>query len=416
MKQTVMSTEPMHTQTITARIASHKASRPTWLEIDTGAICANVRRLRARIGPTCRLAAVVKANAYGHGAAATAHACLAGGADAFAVAALDEALLLRESDIHAPILVLGYTPPRHAPRAIEADITSAIYDLEGARALAQAAQQAGKTATVHVKVNTGMNRLGIAPAGAVEFLDKLNSEPMLHAHLHVEGIFTHFATADTDLDFARIQFADFTHLLDQLTEAGLRPPLAHAANSAATLTLPETHLDMVRCGISIYGLHPDAETSRLPDEFEPALGWKAEIAQVSAIAPGASVSYGREYIADRPRSIAVIPVGYADGFPRRPRHWEHVLVNGVAAPIVGRVCMDQTIVDVTAAEQIAPVRQGDIAVLIGSQGQAEITADQVAARLGTINYDVVSRILARVPRIEINPPPSAPSTQGSSQA
>jgi alanine racemase len=192
-------------------------------------------------------------------------------------------------------------------------------------------------------------------------------------------------------------------LLDQLEQAGLRPPLAHAANSAALLTLPETHLDMVRCGIAFFGLHPDVDATRLPAGFQSAFRWKAQVAHVVQLQPGDSVSYGREFIATEPMTVAVIPVGYADGFPRRPFHWGNVLIHGCAAPILGRVCMDQTIVDVTAiVAQTGPIRQGDEVVLIGRQGELELTVDEIGRRLGTINYDVVSRILGRVPRIYIN--------------
>jgi alanine racemase len=230
-----------------------------------------------------------------------------------------------------------------------------------------------------------------------QFLLELRQLP----HLYVEGIFTHFATSDlADKSFALVQFSRFQHLLGQLTAMGLRPPIAHAANSAATLTLPQTHLDMVRCGIALYGLHPDADDTQLPAGFHPALQWKAQIAQVTQLQPGDSVSYGQEFVASQPMTVAVIPVGYADGFPRRPYHWGNVLIQGQRAPIVGRVCMDQTIVDVTHIVQSGgAVRQGDEVVLIGRQGDVVITAEEVGQRLHTINYDVVSRILARVPRI-----------------
>ncbi|MEX1021430.1 MAG: alanine racemase, partial [Litorilinea sp.] len=329
---------------------------------------------------------------------AVAHACRQGGADYFAVATLTEALELRAADFDAPILVLGYTPNRHAATLVQARITATLYDTEGIQTLHAAAQAANTVARAHIKVNTGMNRLGVRPADAPALLAAAQALP----HVEIEGIFTHFATADTDLDFARLQFDAFADLLTTLAAQGLRPPIAHAANSAATLALPAARLDMVRCGIAIYGLHPDVDSARLPATFEPALSWKAELAQVFTIQPGEAVSYGREYVAATPRTAAVIPVGYADGFPRRPRHWESVLVNGTPAPILGRVCMDQTIIDVSAAAAVGPVRQGDMAVLIGQQGTAELSADTVAARLGTINYDVVSRILARVPRIYVD--------------
>jgi alanine racemase len=220
----------------------------------------------------------------------------------------------------------------------------------------------------------------------------------------VEGIFTHFATSDeSDKTHAEAQFARFQTLLDVLRRAGLRPQLAHAANSAALLTMPQTHLDLARSGIALYGLDPDMEQCPLPAGFRPALAWKATVTQVSDLAPGEAVSYGREFIADRPMRTATLPVGYADGFPRRPRTWGSVLIHGQHAPILGRVCMDQTVVDVTAIEAATgPVRQGDEVVIIGRQGDASISAESASVHVGTNNYDIVSRILARVPRMYVD--------------
>lgn len=374
-------------------------NRATWIEIDRGALANNIAQLRRIIGPDRLLTAVVKANAYGHGAASVAHVLAAAGADRFAVAAPGEALELRACGIDAPILILSYTPPHQAPAVAAAAITATIFDWECAQALDYAAAATGRRAVVHVKVNTGMNRLGLLPADAPAFLSALAGLP----YLGVEGIFTHFATSDTDRAFAAEQFARFALLLDHLAAAGLRPPIAHAANSAATLTMPETHLEMVRCGIALYGLDPDDEVTPLPASFRPALSWKAQVVQVTALAPGDSVSYGREFIAQRPSVVAALPVGYADGFPRRPHTWGNVLLHGSAVPIAGRVCMDHTLLDVTdlvAAGQTVAV--GDVAVLIGRQGGRELSAEEVGRRLGTINYDVVSRILPRVPRLMVD--------------
>jgi len=370
--------------------------RPNWIEVDRNALVHNVQLVRTLIGPDCLLMAVVKANAYGHGAIETGHILLKAGADRLAVATLSEGVELRQAGIHAPILVLGYTPGRLAAVAVSHHITVAVYDLETAQAFAAAATLA-QPAMLHVKINTGMNRLGLLPAEAPDFLKTLYTMP----RLSVEGIFTHFATSDLDdKDFAWVQFRQFQHLINLLNEQGLRPPLAHAANSAAVLTMPETHLDMVRTGIALYGLHPDPDETRLPAAFRPALSWKTEIAQVRTLQPGETVSYGREFIAAQPMTIAVLPVGYADGFPRRPFHWGSVLIHGRAAPLLGRVCMDQVMVDVSAiVAEAGPVCQGDEVVLIGCQNDAQLTAEIIAKRLGTNNYDVVSRILARVPRI-----------------
>jgi alanine racemase len=379
---------------------SRLASRPTWIEVSQSALANNVAQIRRQIGPSVLLTAVVKANAYGHGAGISCHTLLEAGADRLAVATLDEAIELRTSGIRAPVLVLGYTPTWLAAEMVGRELTTTVYDLETAQALNQAAQlQARRSqvhlAKVHLKVNTGMNRLGVRPEAAVGVLRELVKLP----GIEVEGIFTHFATSDSDRAFACVQFGRFQQLLAELAAEELRPPIAHAANSAAALYMPETHLEMVRCGIALYGLHPDVDGARLPSGFRPALSWKARIAQVDRLQPGESVSYGQEYVATAPVVSAVIPVGYADGFPRRPHTWGSVLVHGQPAPILGRVCMDQTVVDVTAiVEQGEFVQQGDEAVLIGAQRNAVVTAEEVGERLGTINYDVVSRILGRVPR------------------
>jgi Alr-MurF fusion protein len=373
--------------------------RPTWLEIDLDVIRRNMHVLRQTIGRDRQLFAVVKANAYGHGATLVAPAALDGGADRLAVAAVNEAIELRQAGIQAPILVLGYVPAWQAEALLQYGLAATIYDVDVARELSGIAQAQNSVIEVHVKVDTGMHRLGLYPEEAPAFLRRLSSLP----GLSVEGLYTHFSTADeSNKDFSCQQLTTFTTLLDRLAEEGLRPPLVHSANSAATLSLPASHLNGVRCGISLYGLHPSAETP-LPEGLRPALRWVARVAQVKELKPGDAVSYGNTYIAEAHRTVAVIPVGYADGFPRSPRHWGSVLIGGHHAPILGRVCMDQTIVDVTeisvAGEQ---VRQGDEVVLIGAQGNQSLSAEEVATRLGTINYEVVSRLMARIPRVGSN--------------
>lgn len=371
--------------------------RTTWIEVSRSALANNLSLLRRSISSTTQLMAVVKANAYGHGLGETALILQTAGADQFAVATLQEAVELRLTGIERPILVLGYTPAWQTEIALAHAITLTLFDLETATAMHDCAFSHGQRLTVHLKVNTGMNRLGVCPSTAAVLLTAL---VQLNG-LYVEGIFTHFATSDeADRRHAEAQFALFSWLLDELARTGLRPPLAHAANSAALLTMPHTHLDMVRSGIALYGLDPDMEQCRLPVGFQPALTWKALVTHVSDLEPGEAVSYGREFIAHHPLRIAVLPVGYADGFPRKPHNWGSVLIHGRAAPILGRVCMDQCVVDVTAIEAVSgPVRKGDEAILIGRQGDAEITAEEASRRVATNNYDIVSRILARVPRL-----------------
>ena len=366
--------------------------RPTWVEIDLEAIAHNVRRMRELLDPGVRLMAILKADGYGHGAIKTARTALNNGASWLGVACLSEALTLREAGIEAPILVLGYTPPWQVREMVENRVTAAVFSLEAAQALNKAGVEAGQSAQVHVKVDTGMGRLGLLPPEVVPFTSELRRLP----GLVVEGLFTHFAAAGSaDRRHCESQLARFNGLLADLEREGLRPPLVHAANSAATLAFPDSHYDMVRVGIALFGLNPSKEVP-CPPGFKEALSFRTQIAQVKTLPAGSNVGYGCTYTTPRESRIAVIPVGYADGFRRAPRHWGEVLVRGMRAPIVGRVCMDQTMIDVT---DIPGVRQGDEVVLIGTQGQERITADDVAARLGTINYEVVSEILARVPRM-----------------
>jgi alanine racemase len=366
--------------------------RPTWLEVDLEAIAHNVRRVASDIvGPSTRVLAVLKADAYGHGAARVARTVLNNGASYLGVASVNEGTALRQMGINAPILILGFVPAWQAREVVLGGLSATVFDLEVAGALSRAGRELGRTVPVHVKVDTGMGRLGLLPHQVVALVQELKRLPQLQ----LEGIFTHFSVADSDADYTRWQISRFRQVLDDLAGVGIRFPLAHAANSAAILTLPESHFDMVRLGLAMYGLDPSPDVSCPPD-FRPALAFKTQIAQVKSLPAGSFVSYGNTYRTAEEQQIAVIPVGYADGFRRAPRHWGYVLVRGRAAPIVGRVCMDQTMIDVTG---IAGVRQGDEVVLIGQQGQQRITAEQVADRLGTINYEVVSEILARVPRM-----------------
>jgi alanine racemase len=312
------------------------------------------------------------------------------------VATVSEATPLREAGITAPILVFGYVPLWQMREAVRLDLTVTLYSLDSAHALARAARALGKTARVHVKVDTGMGRLGIRAEQMDEILALLRAIGDL-PDLELEGIFTHFAKADAeDLAHAHMQLARFEHVLRVIEDEGLRPPLVHAANSAATLSLPEARFDMVRPGIALYGLDPSTDV-RLPAGFQPALSFKTQVAQVKLIPAGEGISYGCTYITEQPTWIAVLPVGYADGFRRAPANWGSVLIHGQEAPLVGRVCMDQSMVDIS---HIPDVRVGDEVVLIGRQGAAALTAETVAQRLGTINYEVVSEILARVPRVD----------------
>jgi alanine racemase len=365
--------------------------RPTWLEVDLEAIAHNVRRVAEMVGPSVIVLAVLKADGYGHGALRVARTALNNGAGYLGVASINEGALLRQAGIAAPILVLGYTPAWQARELVLQGLSATVFNLDVARALSRAAVELDSQVRVHIKVDTGMGRLGLLPDEVVPFALDLQSMP----NLVMEGIFTHFSVADGDPVYTRWQIGRFESVLEALSQAGTAFPLVHAANSAAILTLPESHFTMVRLGIAMYGLQPSPQV-RCPPDFRPVLTFKTQVAQVKRLPSGSFVSYGNTYQTTGDQRIAVIPVGYADGFRRSPRHWGEVLVRGQRAPIVGRVCMDQTMIDVT---DIPGVRQGDEVVLIGEQGDERIAAEDVAERLGTINYEVVSEILARVPRV-----------------
>ncbi len=367
--------------------------RPTWLEIDLPAVSHNVRHLRARAAGA-EVMVVLKADAYGHGAVPVAHTALRSGATWLGVACVPEARTLRAAGIRAPILVLGYTPGWQAREAVGLGLTLAVFDPDTARAFGHAARALDATVRVHVKVDTGMHRLGVAADGAAAFVRALAGID----GLEVSGLFTHFACAD-DLTPAGVaatdaQVAAFGRVLADLESTGDRPPLVHASNSAGLLGRPDAVYDLVRPGIAVYGLPPGPEVP--VGELRPVLAWRSQVAQVHDLAPGESVGYGHIWTAVRPSRVATVPVGYADGLRRAPATWRHVLVRGRPAPLAGRVSMDQISVDVT---EIDGVRRGDEVVLIGRQGSEELPATLVADWLGTSPYEVVAEILARVPRL-----------------
>jgi alanine racemase len=366
-----------------------------WAEIDLDAIAHNVRQLKKHVGERCILSAVVKANAYGHGALQAAEVALHNGAERLCVARVDEAVPLRVGGITAPILTMGHSTPSQAVDIVAHRITPALAELELAYALSAAVAAAGgPLLPVHVKVDTGLGRFGLLPEEVLPFVRALREVP----GLLLEGVFTHFATADeTDLSYVRQQFAIYQQVLGQLRDAGISVPLRHAANSAATLALPETHLDMVRCGITIYGLRPSAET-RMVVSVRPAMSLKSRIARLRTLPAGSCISYGCTYVTSRPTVVALVPIGYGDGYRRGLSNKGHVLVHGQRVPIIGRVCMDQFMADVT---KIPDVREGDQVVALGRQGDGEINAEELGSWTGTNNYETVAAILPRVPRMYI---------------
>lgn len=363
----------------------------TWLEIDRSALQNNVRRMAALTGT--RVLAVVKANGYGHGAALAARAAAEAGAAGLGVARPEEGLALRAAGLQLPILVLGYTPPERAAEALAAGLTLTVVDAATGQACAAAGRALGRPARVHLKVDTGMGRLGVLPPEAAALYRALGALD----GLEVEGVFTHFARSDERLpdgepSAAAAQLAIFKDVLAALPG---RPKIVHAANSAAALTLPEARLDWVRMGIGLYGLDPSEEVP-CPAGFQPALTWKARVTQVKTLPAGHGISYGRHYVTREPERVAAVAVGYADGY-RRALHRNEVLLQGRRAPVRGRVCMDQIIVGVSHLPDVQP---GDEAVLLGRQGDEAISAEELAAKWQTINYDVVCGAAARVGRVE----------------
>jgi alanine racemase len=367
---------------------------PVWAEIDLDALTSNMSEVRRLTSPTAKILAVVKANAYGHGAVEVSRTVLSGGADWLGVARLDEGLSLREAGIGAPILILGYLPHEQSADVVRSRLSQAVYTSDMALALAEAAAAEGTRAKVHLKIDTGMGRIGwIAGPEAVREIMILAR----NRHLEVEGIFTHFAAADlNDKKYTKEQFEKFTGLIEELRRNGLEIPIKHAANSAALMEMPETHLDMVRAGIILYGLYPSDEVDHSRIKLRPVMSLKAKVAHVKRVPAGFKVSYGCTYSTENDTVIATLPLGYADGYSRLLSSKGHALIRGRRAPVAGRVCMDQIMVDVG---HIPGVNIGDEAVLIGRQGDQEITADEVAGMLGTINYEVVCMISHRVQRV-----------------
>lgn len=335
--------------------------------------------------------AVVKANAYGHGIVGVAEAMLAGGASCFGVACVDEGVQLRSAGIDAPILVLGYVPHWEAERVLRLDLAVALTTRQLALSLACAAQDLGRPATVHIKVDTGMGRYGILPAEAESFVRSCQATP----GLRVEGIFTHLATADEiDQTHARRQLGTFDDVCRALDEHRICPPLRHAVNSAGTIAFPEHHYDLVRNGICIYGL-PPADMPGVPP-IRPALALKARVARLRTLPAGSCVGYGCTFVTAGPTQVALLPIGYADGLSRSLSNAGWALVNGQRAPIIGRVSMDQCTIDVTG---LGEVRQDDEVTLIGAQGEDEISAVEVATWRATIAYEVLTGLAVRIPRV-----------------
>jgi len=369
--------------------------RWAWAEVDLGAIARNIRTLKGLTAPGTLFMAVVKADGYGHGAVEVARAAESAGADRLGVATIDEAIELRGAGVGVPIHLLSEPPHTTVRTLIEYDIIPTLYNRAFAVAYSRAAALAQASARFHLKIDTGMNRIGVRAEDAADFVESLSGLP----GLVMEGVFTHFATADTPGDWEfETQLERFTASLEAMRARGIDPGIVHAANSPATILHPETHFDLVRCGIAIYGLHPD-DSTKTEVKLESAMSVKARVSRVARLTMGDGVSYGFTWHASAPTDVATLPIGYADGVRRVLSNEMRVLIGGHECRQVGRVCMDQLMVEVPRGV-VASV--GDEAVLVGRQGRASIAMDEQAAAAGTINYEIACGYGLRLERRHIS--------------
>jgi len=364
--------------------------RPTWAEVDLKAIEYNYRQVKRLLGNSVSMMVVVKANAYGHGTVEISEVLEKLGVDYLGVATTDEAVRLRDHGIRSPILILGSVLPEEAKVAMEREITLTLCSYDLLNEIKKLSKD-GLRARVHVKVDTGMGRIGVWHEEALDFIKKISPEKCIT----LEGIYTHFSSAGRDDFFTHYQIESFERLLSDIEKSWIKIPLKHAANSIATVDFKRSHLNLVRPGLIIYGMYPKHTFPKLV-KLKPAMSLKTKIVFVKDTPAGRSISYGRTYITQKPTKVATLPVGYADGYDRNLSNKADVLVRGHRAPIIGKVTMDQTMIDVG---HIRGAQIGDEVVLIGRQGREEIRAEKLARLAGTIPYETVCAISNRVPRI-----------------
>jgi alanine racemase len=373
-----------------------KKIRAAWAEVDLDALAHNIREIRRLAQKDALVTAVIKADGYGHGAKKIAQTLLDNGADRFAVAVLDEGIELRRAGFKVPILILGYTEKERAEELVSYDMEQAVYSWDLAEGLSKEAVKQGKTAKIHIKVDTGMGRIGLQPnPESVQLIKKISQLP----NIAIEGIFTHFAVADAfDKSYTEGQYEKFSWICRELEKENVKINVRHCANSATIIDLPQMHMNMVRAGIILYGLKPSDEVMLDRMQLKQVMSLKVRITHLKEIEAGQSVSYGRKFIAQEKVRIASLPIGYADGYTRMLSGKAEALVKGKRVPVVGRICMDQCMIDVTDIED---VKVGDEVVLFGGQGEGFIHIDELAEKLGTINYEIVCMISKRVPRVYI---------------
>ncbi len=369
--------------------------RPVWAEIDLDNLAHNMQEIK-RLSKSKEIIATVKADAYGHGALDIAPTLLANGATRLAVAVVNEAVELRRGGIDCPIMVLGFTPDSLIDSILKYDIEQTVYTYDLAEKISKMAIEKNKIAKIHIALDTGMGRIGFTPEEkSLNQVYKISKLP----NIIIEGLFSHFSTADAyDKSYTNMQFEKFNWFYDKLKEKGVKINIRHIANSAAIIDLPETHLEGVRPGIILYGYYPSEEVSKDKIKLKPVMTLKTNIVHLKEMDQGQYISYGRAFQTRRPSIIATLPVGYADGYTRLLFNKAKVIINGSFAPVVGRICMDQCMVDVT---DIGEVKVGDEVILMGEYKNLKMTADEIAELLGTINYEITCMISKRVPRVYI---------------
>ena len=366
----------------------------TWCEVNLDTIYDNFIKYRNFVGKDTKIMAVIKADAYGHGAIPCAEK-LQGVTDYFAVAFADEAIDLRENNITAPILILGYSPKTTAKTIVEQDITATVYDVDCAKELSKEAKKQGKTAKIHIKIDTGMSRIGFI-WDSPETINQITEISKLE-NIETEGIFTHFATADEENSaFTNLQFRRFMSIVKTLETQGVKFKIKHCCNSAGAMRFPNMHLDMVRIGIGLYGCYPSDFSYEL--DLTPAMSMKTRVVNVKTVKKGDSVSYGATYTAKEDIKVATISVGYADGYLRTLSDKAFVLVNGKRAKILGRICMDLCMIDVSDVNNISV---GDEVLLFGTKDDGILPVGQLASISDTISYEILCGMAKRVPRIYI---------------
>jgi alanine racemase len=377
-----------------AEMTAIPQGRPTVCLIDLDALRWNFRQIKQRVGPKVKILCMVKANAYGHGARAVAKTLAASGSDGFGVATVEEGIELRQAGIRQPIIVLAGVYLEQLDLFLQNDLIPVLHDLETLRALEKTLAGQGMTLPIHLEIDTGMGRTGFLDSQINDWLPELGK---LNA-LKLECVFSHFSDGETANEaYTENQLKSFLLVTERLRRAAFVPSLIHMAKSGAIITVPDSHLAMVRPGLILYGIYPSPDMAK-EIHLKPVLGWKTRILQLKRLPRGSSIGYGRTFTTKRDSLIATLPVGYADGYQRLFSNRACVLVHGERAPVVGRVSMDLTVIDVT---DTGGVQQGDEVVLLGRQGDAEISADEMAAWSNTISYEILTSIGARVPRIHI---------------